>query len=166
MALTWAPRADAPLCPIRCVNTYLECTALPGHPLAPESLANPLLLVILAPRHPLYVYGYPFPDGSMKETKISVVSAHRLSGMHQGPLRCTRGANGNMYRELPAHGDGGMYHGCGSAAQSHPLTIVADTTSSITTFTLWWFVFWKNFFAGARNLPTLRLLCLAISKPI
>ena len=30
-----------------------------------------------------------------------------------------------------------------AADLSHPLTIVADTTSSITAFTLWWFVLWK-----------------------
>ena len=36
------------------------------------SLNHPLL-VILAPHHLVYVYGYPFPDGSIKGPKISVV---------------------------------------------------------------------------------------------
>ena len=77
-ALTGAPRVDVPLCPICFVETYLECTALPSHPLASESLGNPLLFVILAPRHPLYVYGYPFPESSIKVARDSCDVTHSL----------------------------------------------------------------------------------------
>ena len=102
------------------------------------SLNHPLL-VILAPRHLVYVYGYPFPDGSIKGPKISVVSSPRPSSLTEGLLRCTRAANVREHVQRVTGPWRWRYVIMAAADQNHPLAIVADT--SITAFTLWWFVF-------------------------
>ena len=101
------------------------------------SLNHPLL-VILAPHHLVYVYGYPFPDGSIKGPKISVVSSPRPSSLRASFI-CTRAANVWEHVQGVTGPWRWRYVIMAVADQNHPLAIVADT--SITAFTLWWFVF-------------------------